>query len=89
MILALLITWAALVKTEPGLSVGPVGLDETLAQVQKTLGPATVTKSNHDPSTPETICFPTLTYTDGSNSATITGADNRRDDVGTRRSPYR
>lgn len=71
-IVALLMTWAVLVKTEPALTVGPIYLHETFAQVQKTLGPASVTKSNCDASNPETNCFPTLTYTDGSNTVTIT-----------------
>ena len=68
--IALVVTWAMLVKSEPGVHVGPLYLNETFAQVEQALGPAPVTKTVCG--TEQDFCLPTLTYTDGADSLVIT-----------------
>jgi hypothetical protein len=67
---ALLVTWSALIRTEPGTHVGPLYLHETFAQVQQTLGAAPVTRSDCDTAI-VVGCSPTMTYTDGANTLVI------------------
>jgi hypothetical protein len=68
----LLVTWSALLNTIPGTHVGPLYLHETFAQVQRTLGPAPVTKSECGADAPND-CTPAMTYTDGTNTVVVYG----------------
>jgi len=70
MMILLLVTWSAILSTTSGTHVGPLYLHETFAQVQRTLGPAPVTKSGCEAGA-SNDCTPTMTYTDGTNTLVV------------------